>query len=77
MLLAKVIDFSESLCSTYEKTIAIKEAMGSAMIKPAILGYWPANQLEKAIMISDEIYPQTIWVGRNRYFSIPIKSRRA
>ena len=50
MLLAKVTDFSGSLCSTYEKIIAIKDAIGSAMIKPAILGYWPANQLEKAII---------------------------
>ena len=33
----------------YEKTIANKEAIGSAKIKPANLGYWPASQLEKAI----------------------------
>ena len=50
MLFAYKIVFSTLLCSRYTNAIAIKDAMGKAIIKPAILGYWPASQEEKAII---------------------------
>ena len=50
MLFANKIVFSTLLCSKYTNAIAIKDVMGKAIIKPAILGCWPANQEEKAMI---------------------------
>ena len=41
--------FSAFLCSKYENAIAIMLAMGKAIINPESSGFFPDNQLAKAI----------------------------
>ena len=55
ILFAKVIDFSKSLCSTYEKKIVIILAKGSDTKNPAIIGFLKESQLAKEMSIAERI----------------------
>ena len=65
MLFAYKIVFSTLLCSRYTNAIAIKDAMGRAIIKPAILGCWPASQEEKAINQHDDTLNKIIMIAEH------------
>ena len=66
ILFVNMIVFSVSLCSQYENRIAIKDTKGNAIINPANLGFWPANQLAKAIII-----PAPITFNKKNNINIP------